>query len=433
MVVESLRGLSNRGGGGGRGGGDGDGGARPQVGKQQKQQQQSLQANTSKHIPVPVPFHTRLQDTYTRINTTSQVFARRRLQAWGRFVATHQITVLLVCCLFLCTLTYPVLSLYARTSASNSSDFFTFLRKSPTWDLIGADASITRTSDLRLPWQDLDAIVTNAEEACWQRIPKFREITVQQVLLGFPSSGPIASEHGVLDRRTLHTVHLLQERLQDALRNTSSPASTSYAVQPGLPPLAPITCAKVTTTTSSSLLRGGSGAEHDRDASLEQEHSPSQQDCFVLSPMLYWDNDENAMLSDTSLIATVNSDSYEYHQLPLKQEKLFLGRTHSGSTMRKADYAVLTLFLEESPSRETVNDFVQEMAKDLDLVLLSRSRTASKTVMKHRSDVKVRSRTWEDILFYLGYVIVGLYIYLTLRKLERVGQSLSQAHQVERL
>lgn len=314
----------------------------------------------------------------------SQIYARRLLQAWGRFVATHQIAVLLHCCVFLCALTYPVLSLYAWAAPSSTSDFFDFLRTSPTWNLIGADGSIARARDLKLPWQDLDALVVNSEEACWQRIPKFREVSVQQILLGFPEDGGTASEHGVLDRRALHSVHKLERKLQEAL--------------------------------SSERMRLAAPC-----VQLEDPSVPSYQRCLTLSPMAYWNNDESAMLADTSLIATVNLAEQRYYDMPLRQDVLFGGRVHSGTTMRKADYAVLTVFLQEAPSLPIFHDLLQSLtANSTDIVLVETAKKDSKVVMKHRSDVRVRSKAWEDVFFYLGYVIVILYIFMTLRGLDKV-------------
>ena len=315
---------------------------------------------------------------YSRIYTGLQIFARSRLQAWGRFVATHQITVLLLCCVVLCTLTYPTLSLYAWAAPDTTSDFFSFLRTSPTLDLLGADGSVARRRDLRLPWQGLDALVVNGEEACWQRIPKYREITVQQVLLGFPGGeNGVASEHGVLDRRALHAVHKFEQSLQSYLLESHN------------------------TTLACTALDNGTG-------------------CFSLSPMAYWNNHDNAMLSDMSLLATVNSDGKKYRDLPLRHDDLFVGRTYSGSTMRKADYAVLNLFLHGNPSIQAIRDLVTPLALVQGLTIAEVSRNEYKAVMKHSSDVKIRSNLWDDLFFFMGYIVVGMYIYLTLRRLDKV-------------
>ena len=244
-------------------------------------------------------------------------------------------------------------------------------------DLLGADGSIARRRDLRLPWQGLDALVVNGEEACWQRIPKYREITVQQILLGFPGEGGVASEHGVLDRRALHAVHNFQQSLQSHL----------------LPSLnASISC---------TSLEGGAN-------------------CFSLSPMAYWEDQDNAMLSDVSLLATVNAASKQYRDLPLRHDDLFVGRTYSGNTMRKADYAVLSLFLQGNPSIQAIRDIVNPLAEAQGLEVAEVTRNDYKAVMKHSSDVKIRSNLWDDLFFFMGYIVVGFYIYLTLRRLDKV-------------
>ncbi|KAK9894673.1 hypothetical protein P389DRAFT_99796 [Cystobasidium minutum MCA 4210] len=324
------------------------------------------------------------RQVYARIYASSQIFARRSLQSWGRFVATRPITVLLLCSVFLCALTYPVLSLYAWAAPSSASGLFSFLRTAPTLHLVGDDGSIARARDLKLPWQNLDSVVLNGEEACWQRIPKFREVTVQQILLGFPSDGRVASEHGVLDRKPLHGVYNLQKRLHEAL--TTPENRTSLA------------CVQILSS--------------DIDAT-----GPS---CFTLSPLAYWDHNENEMLSDNSLIATVNQASQTKSSFPLQHDDLFVGRSYAGATLRKADYAVLTLFLEGAAPSEAISTLASGIANEMGYVLVEKSRTGSKAVMKHRSQVRVRATAWEDILFYTGYVIVGTYIYLTLRRLDKV-------------
>jgi hypothetical protein len=267
---------------------------------------------------------------------------------------------------------------------------------------VGADGSIARSTarDIKLPWKGLDALVVNAEEACWQRIPKFREITVQQLLVGLGAESRSASEHGVLDRRALHSVHKLEQRLHERLL---LPANAT--ARPSL------TCARL----------ASSDVEDDSGSSRSEGHQAER--CFSLSPMAYWSNDENVMLSDTSLIATVNGAGHaHYRQLPLHQDDLFVGRVYAGTTMRKADYAVITLFLQEAPSAEQINDLVAPLAKEFGLALVERSKADSRAVMKHRSDVRIRADAWEDIFFFAGYAIVLLYIYLTLRRLNRVRQ-----------
>lgn len=322
----------------------------------------------------------------SRIYAGLQIYVRSRLQAWGRFVATHQITVLLLCCVVLCTLTYPTLSLYAWAAPDTTSDFFSFLRTSPTLDLLGSDGNIARRRDLQLPWQGLDALVVNGEEACWQRIPKYREITVQQILLGFPGGdSQVASEHGVLDRRALHALHRFEQETQFHLLSSSNNSRLS--------------CVSIGDDTS----------------------------CFTLSPMAYWSNQDNAMLSDISLLATVNLNDKQYNNLPLRHDDLFVGRTYSGSTMRKADYAVVNLFLHGNPPVQAIRDLVSPLAAAQGLAVAEVTRTEYKAVLKHSSDVKVRSNLWDDIFFILGYIVVGLYIYLTLRRLDKVCETVYPA------
>lgn len=300
-------------------------------------------------------------------------------------MATRPITVLLLCSVFLCALTYPVLSLYAWAAPTSASGLFSFLRTAPTLHLVGDDGSIARARDLKLPWQNLDSLVINGEEACWQRIPKFREVTVQQVLLGFPSDGHVASEHGVLDRKPLHGVYKLQKRLHDLLTHPQNRSSLACVQSP--------------------------------DSFSGQESTA----CFTLSPLAYWDHSENAMLSDTSLIATVNHASQSESSFPLRHDDLFVGRSYAGPTLRKADYAVLTLFLEGAAASDAITFMVQDVAREMGYVLVEKSRTGSKAVMKHRSEVRVRATAWEDVLFYTGYFIVGTYIFLTLRRLDKVS------------
>lgn len=347
-----------------------------------------ISTNSQKTSPVSIDSN---GSPYDKLYLACQIFARRTLQKWGRFVATRPIAVLLLCCVFLCTLTYPVLSLYAWAAPSSALGFFSYLRTSPSLRLVGADGGLSGARDRRLPWQDLESVIINGEEACWQRIPKFREVTVQQILLGFPSNGQVASEHGVLDRQPLHGLYKVQERLLSALANPANITS--------------LACVHM---------------EPNVDTSDKTNESPT---CFSLSPMSYWKHDENAMLSDTSVIATINMPHESITQLPLKHQDFFVGRVYSGKTLRKADYAVLTLFLEGAVEPSVMNTLVRGIAQDMGYLIVERSNSATRAVMKHRSEVRVRSTLWEDAVFYTGYIIVGTYIYLTLRRLDKVGWS----------
>lgn len=336
--------------------------------------------------------------TYLRI----RIHAQTRLQAWGRLVATRQITVLMLCSVFLCALMYPVLSLYAWAAPSTGSDFFGFLRTSPTWSLMATydGKSVAPTArDLHLPWQDMDGVVVNIEEACWQRIPKFREVTIQQVLIGVPFDQSSASEHGILDRRALHTLHKVEKDLQGQLM--PQPLTSSTGIIAPEQPLQTLRCAS---TVKEDLASG-----------------PSRQTCFTLSPMAYWNCDEAAMLSDASLIATVNAVQPDALGLPVRHDNLFVNRVHSGETMRKADYAVITLFLAANPARTAIVKLISHVGSQHGLQLSSRNPAAAQqAVLNHLSNVANRSQKGINAVYGLAYVIVGFYIYLTLRRMDRV-------------
>jgi hypothetical protein len=148
------------------------------------------------------------------------------------------------------------------------------------------------------------------------------------------------------------------------------------------------------------------------------------------SPLDLWDDNEHSLLSDPSPLSTLNSFSknpdpqWTPSQLPLSFTNAFAYRSSTPSlALHRADYLVYTFYMRDTPSvhadfLSTVNRSVQHSGR----LIPSPSSAQRHLLLKRGPPPPVRplSTFSEDALILAGYVAVGFYVYLTLRRIDRV-------------
>ncbi|GAA98109.1 hypothetical protein E5Q_04792 [Mixia osmundae IAM 14324] len=294
-------------------------------------------------------------------------FAYRYLAAWGRYVARSQIKILLLVAFAITSLLYP--ALYATVSSAPGST------QQGLYDVLSRPihtrAGGGEVGDLALWWDDIDDILSNQDEACWKQCPRTRTITIEQILVTTEEVlAGRASEHGALDLPALHSLMDVQAAL---------------------------------TRVSSSFACIGTH----RDA------------CLVLTPLDYWNQTESTLLSDDRLLSTLLTDqAWSARNTPMAQAHLLTGRhIDQHDHLQAADYLALTYFTSIDGLSDSHIDSTAKLGR---FVKPRRPSPTRRVVLKFRPLLTVKDRRGEEATFIIAYLTVGMYCYLSLRRLDRV-------------
>ena len=333
----------------------------------------------------------------------------------GHYLASHQITTLLLCSVLICSLFFPALSLYFSPDGPISA-VARRGRGFMVWELEG----ITR-----------QGVIWSEDTVCWDRLAQYYErrgrgkqarvVRMEQVLI---SSSP-SSFGGALNKRTLHQTLQIQNELSRRLLADEIPG---------------LTCI------------------HSSD------YPPT---CAVSSPTNYWAN-ESALLADADIHQTLSLPSSILSPLPLTLTNTLVGvgRDRTG-TVKGAHYIAITFYLEDTSSDVVVRGVASEFEEERRDEAKKAWRRAVREVVSgngwseerdpmgkvgegrglgRRIVLKVSAifsarftriltrfsqhlphlfvheapRLLEDSLFVAGYIVVGCYAAWTLRGLHKV-------------
>jgi hypothetical protein len=148
------------------------------------------------------------------------------------------------------------------------------------------------------------------------------------------------------------------------------------------------------------------------------------------SPLDFWNDDEHVLLSDPSPHSTLDlhSKNSDFHwtpsHLPLAVSNSFAFRSSTPThALHRAEYIVYTFYLRETPSihQEFLSAF-DRAAQNSGRSLPSPTSIQRQLLLKRGPPALARplSTFSEDALILAGYVGVGFYVYLTLRRIDRV-------------
>ncbi|KAK4703362.1 hypothetical protein P7C70_g2854, partial [Phenoliferia sp. Uapishka_3] len=322
---------------------------------------------------------------------TLVALARSAFAHQGHLLATHQVTALICCSLVICSLLSPALLLY-------------FAPDGPT-------SAVARRGRGELLWElegmKSQGIIWSEDEVCWDRLAAYYEareighrarvVRMEQILVSAPSG---SAGSGALGKRTLHHSLQVQAELERRLLADE---------------IEGLTCVRD---------EGGR--------------------CAIASPASWWAS-EMDLLADTDVHSTLSLPSpystSSNHSLPLTTTNTLVGvgRDLRG-TVKGAQFLAMTFFLEDSSAdvvlkgigtrteeeaRERSNTAWRKAVRDVvagkgwsrpGVEQMGKTRDARgpgrRIILKHLPHLPVHSnpRLFEDVLFAIGYAIVGLYV-----------------------
>lgn len=376
-----------------------------------------------------------------------QASARVLFSVHGRWCAKHQIPALLTICVVSCLLFYPALDLYfwtASSSLSNGGDGIgsstgtaavlgaferqqdqgrgekvrTSLKSGGVWRR-RLRARERAYSDLAIPWDGLTGYSVCEDDKCWDRCPRRLASSTSAVSSGgttvrllrvlLTSEEVTASreghvhvheaEHGSLSLRTLHRGLRLEHDLYERLR----------------------------------------ALEADPRSGVKAVGEP-------ISVFGLWNRSETALLDDPSLEGTIDASTLAavqphhatFRSLLAGRRWSLAGPDRDRPHLHRADFLAL-----HYPVQTSHNDEGEEAARLLKawsgMVVeslgssgssIERSsaprrkmllrRTPPSSPLSPPSSDTASSSASDSLLFALAYFIVGMYVYLTLRKLDQV-------------
>lgn len=212
-----------------------------------------------------------------------------------RHCATHQIRVILISCVVITSLFYPALDVYTSSRTSSQSIIDAWL--SPT------SAPLTAEHDLVDLWSGQDGLHIHKDPVTRAKCNNGQALRVERLLI----QSPLVEDDGALNHKILLSTYNLERRIQQLASVGESP------------------CLRIT---------GGQ--------------------CLVISPLAFWDYDQNALGSDANIFDTLSySRNISISGIPVTPHMVLAGRGSYGSYEphvgggNKFDYAtylVLTFF-----------------------------------------------------------------------------------------
>jgi hypothetical protein len=355
------------------------------------------------------------QPLLSRLSELSQGLFWRQ----GYLLATNQIAALLFASLLICSLLYPGLSLYFSPDGPTNA-IIRRGRGEMVWELEGLKRQ---------------GVIWNEDEVCWDRLVQYYEargigrrarvVRMEQVLV---SAGPVRrSGTGALSKRTLHQTLQAQKELERRLLGGE---------------VAGLTCVR----------------DGDR--------------CMSSSPANWWST-EGDLLADDDVHRTlslpgprIGNDS----KLPLTTTNTLVGvgRDRRG-TVKGAHFLTMTFYLEDTSSdlvlqargtiteessrdrakvawRDAVRDVMGGRGWEQEMDQMGTAREGrgqgrrvilkvstisapgervganERVLIQHLPHLLVHSnpRLLEDVLFGIGYVVVGIYVFWTMNQMHQV-------------
>lgn len=337
----------------------------------------------------------------------------------GHYLATHQITSLLLCSLVICCLLFPALSIYFEPNGPTSA-IVRRGRGEMIWELEGIKRQ---------------GIIWSEDEVCWDRMGRYyaergrrlkpRVVRMEQVLIS-PSAGSSGYGSGALSKRTLHHTLQLQNELERRLLEGEVEGMTCVRTQGG--------------------------------------------HCAISSPSNWWKSEAD-LLADQDVHKTLSlpASSLRSEELPYTTASTLVGvgRDKKGQ-VKGAHYLTMTFYLEDLHNevalmgprelekrdvakeiwRQTVRDVVggkgweageeveqlgrmrEGMGAGRRIILKVRIFLFLKVtllnkpffILQHLPHLPLHSnpRLFEDFLFVVGYIVVIFYVLYTMRTLNQV-------------
>ncbi|TFK60004.1 hypothetical protein BDN72DRAFT_965883 [Pluteus cervinus] len=302
----------------------------------------------------------------------ARTIAQALFLRFGLHCATHQIRVILISCVVITSLFYPALALYASSQPKAISLLNTFI---PPNTLSGAQAQ----SDLVNVWSIHKALRVHEDAVSRAKCSVGRALRVERVLIQSPMVED--DDDGALNHRILSSTLQLEKSLE-AL------------------------------SLSQSCLRRPDGK------------------CLVLSPLLFWNHDSEALTSDSNILDTLSlSSNVTVAGVPITPHMVLAGRgsaDHVSAT--NFDYAMflsLTYFFPQSDCIGKAEHLawlqaVQRAAASHSLLTF---QDEEPTLIALEYDPELSKRDgWSAISTFIYIAYIGFFAYVTwsMRHMDKV-------------
>src|SRR6266576_322935 len=215
--------------------------------------------------------------------------------------ATHQIRVILISCVVITSLFYPALAIYSSSQPLSLSLFDAFAARNVA-------SGFHVYNDVSNLWFGHDHLKLHEDAVSRVKCSAGRTLRVEQLLIQSPSM----DDAGAANHRLLRFVLSLEKRLNSDLSAGDHP------------------CLKRT-----------------------------DGQCFVISPLLFWDHNEDSLLADKDVLNTLNNlKNVTVDGITITPQMVLAGRTSrehrvAASTFDSAAFLVMTYFFPESDCLST--------------------------------------------------------------------------------
>ncbi|KAG5650886.1 hypothetical protein H0H81_010665 [Sphagnurus paluster] len=314
-------------------------------------------------------------DHVNRIVHSFRTLGQRFFLQFGLHCATHQIRIILVSCVVITSLFYPALEIYTSSQPKTLSIIDTFISRSTISEF---DAQ----KDLVDVWS-YHGLRIHEDAVSRARCGVGRALRVERLLV----QGAEVDSQGALTRQTLLSTLELENRIESLISDTETPC-----------------------------LKRPDGK------------------CFVVSPLLFWNHERDALLSDNNIIETLDASKnislggiFITPQMVLARRGSY--ETHAASKFEFATFLAVTYFFPESDCLGT-----SEHASWLQLVHRALAQDTEPTLqiqeptliaLKYDLDLP-KPEGWSALsaFIYLAYIGFIAYVAWSVRKMTVVHSRL---------
>ena len=238
-------------------------------------------------------------DFSTASECTYRLFVHRFprfLTGESRHCATHQIRIILISCIVITSLFYPALAIYSSSQphSFSTSRVLSFLAGNAVSGFYAQD-------DLHNLWAGHSSLLVRDDAVSRARCGVERTLRVERILI----QSPVTDDDGALNHQILLSTLRLERQIENVLSSRGAPC-----------------------------LKRPDGR------------------CFVLSPLAFWHYDEQALLTDSNILGTLNlSRNVSVGGIPVTPHMVLAGRgsnEHVSATFDYAMHLALTYFFPET-------------------------------------------------------------------------------------
>lgn len=304
-------------------------------------------------------------NSLAKLSRTIRAFGERFFRAFGIHCATHQIRVILICCVVITSLLYPALALYSTTTQVQ------YLSRLRILTSFSQDQQSLYTPDLVELWAGHDTVTQSTSASLLCSIE--RTLRVERILIrNFGADD-------VLDYPILRSALALEQTIQEMLTSNKVPCVTVG------------------------------------------------QKCLALTPLAFWNHDAKRVSGDPNILHTLNSrQNITYSGITLSPAMVFAGREADEvfePYFDKAKFLSLTFFLLEDNCVSNVghNAWLDIVKKSLTRVpALSYDQSSRSVPAPQLISLQFQPKEFNSIslLTYSAYIIILAYIAWSVRSME---------------